>query len=164
MTLGLAAYAIVKPSTTAADLVFLPNPIVSWLDVQFNFRTFVMTMAVCFVPACLLGAAVWDLVRRQFLSAALALLVGLEFFQLWIPTRGFSWADVGYTFAAAATVESLVLFGRWTGGLATGAIQKHTDTVRFSQRSRWTVMWRWILALVCAVLVLVQLTYIMLVG
>ncbi|WP_372720594.1 hypothetical protein [Novipirellula sp.] len=162
VTLGVAAYAIVKPSTTAADLVFLPSPVVSWLDAQFDFRTFVMTMAVCLIPACLLGAAAWDAVRRQMLAAALALLVGLEFLQLWIPSRRFSLADVGYTFAAVVIVESLVLLGRWTGGLALGATPNHDDSDSITQPGRWTVVEKSLFASVCVVLILAQLAYILL--
>ncbi|MCS7465781.1 hypothetical protein NZK35_03710 [Stieleria sp. ICT_E10.1] len=115
MTASTAAYAILKPGTTAADLTFLPNPVVGWLDENFNFRTFVMTLGVCLVPAFLLASGESDNVRRRLLSVALIVLVSLEFIQLWIPTRRFGWADVGYTFAGVAAAEVLVLLARRVG-------------------------------------------------
>ncbi|MDV6032215.1 MAG: hypothetical protein F9B45_19435 [Phycisphaera sp. RhM] len=115
MTLSIAAYAILKPGTTAADLALLPNPIIAWLDANFNFRTFVMALGVCLVPACLLVSEVSDRRRRMLFAAVVTVLVGLEFMQLWIPTRGFSWPDVGYTFAGVGAAECFVLLARWIG-------------------------------------------------
>ena len=112
MTLSIAAYAILKPDTTAADLAVLPNPIIAWLDENFNFRTFVMALGVCLVPAFLLVSETSDRRRRMLLTVVLTALVGLEFMQLWIPTRGFSWPDVGYTFAGVAVAECFTLLVR----------------------------------------------------
>ncbi|WP_182866193.1 hypothetical protein [Stieleria mannarensis] len=163
VTLGIATYALIKPSTSAADLVFLPDSIISWLDAQFNFRTFVMTLGVCVIPAILLSAAGWDVVRRLVLSASSLFLVSLEFYQRWIPTRGFSWEDVGYTIAAVLAVECLVVFGRRIGTEA-DAQRFGDDRHNFSIRGRWTMVAKCLLAVLCAVLVVGQLAYLFLVA
>ena len=112
LTLATTSYALIKPSTTAADLVFLPNAIVRWLDNYFNFRTFVMAVAVCSAPACLLAAPVNDAPRRLLLGLACCVLLSLELAQLWIPTRGFSWQDAVYSVAGVICAEGLVLSTR----------------------------------------------------
>ncbi len=104
-TLGVATYATLKPSTSASDLSFIPNFIIAWLDANFNFRTCIMAMGVCAVPALLLSPRRFDLFRRRMLIMAWIVMTGLEFAQLWIPTRGFGWADVTYPFVGVAVCE-----------------------------------------------------------
>ncbi|WP_147870186.1 hypothetical protein [Stieleria maiorica] len=112
VTLLVSAYAIVKPGTSAADLVFLPNRFASWLDLYFNFRTFLMAIGVCGVPALLWASTENRLRRRILLAIVLVILLALEVMQRWIPTRGFSWQDVIYTIGGVVASELFILGGR----------------------------------------------------
>lgn len=117
ITLAIATYAILKPSTSADDLVFLPNSLVEWLDTNFNFRTYVMAWGVCVVPAILLCGAKWANERRGWLMLLLSFLLILECTQMWIPTRGFSWEDLGYTVGGVLTAEIMAMLTSTIVGL-----------------------------------------------
>ena len=161
ITLFVAAYAILKPSTSAADFVFLPNTIISWLDTNFNFRTFVLAFAICLVPGCLLGSRALDTTRRRLLAGAAIVLVCLEFIQVWIPTRGFSWADVGYTLAGVVTAECLVLFVRCIGWLP-GANHDRNGHHRSAEQGHLNLMGKALISSICLALISLQLAYIFL--
>ncbi|MCC9599937.1 hypothetical protein LOC67_05140 [Stieleria sp. JC731] len=104
-SLAVAAYALLKPSTTAADLVGIPDPWVQWLDENYNLRTYVMAVLICVGPASLLAHYQCTIIRRSILAIVLTVLLVLEFCQLAIPSRGFSWPDVYYTIAGVITCE-----------------------------------------------------------
>lgn len=105
VTSAIATYAVLKPATTAADLRLIPPNWVLWLDANYDLRTLVMSLGVLLPPACLFAGAVSPARRRRGLAIATLWLAGLEFAQLWIPTRGFAWSDVAYTLAGGVLAE-----------------------------------------------------------
>ncbi|MCA9132021.1 MAG: hypothetical protein KDA45_02660 [Planctomycetales bacterium] len=115
LTLAVAAYSTLKPSTTAAELRYLPPNWVVWLDENYDLRTLVMALAVMLLPAILLASGGHNARRRWILVLATGGLMGLEAAQLWIPTRGFSWADLSYSLAGGLLPELLVLMLQWLG-------------------------------------------------
>ncbi|MEO9751276.1 MULTISPECIES: hypothetical protein [Pseudomonadati] len=106
---GVAVYALWKPNTTSADLLFLPQPVVTWLDDHGDLRTMLMTIAVCSIPGMAMFRARFDSRRRAVLLALMTVLLGLEWGQRWIPTRGFSIADLLYTVLGAGCAELMAL-------------------------------------------------------
>ncbi|MCD0460329.1 VanZ family protein [Roseiconus lacunae] len=108
-TLMLATYTLLKPSTSAQDLFGLPNSFVQWLDKNYNLRTFIMTFLIGIGPALCLAGQNYNRIRRIILTVILAVLVGLEFCQIAIPTRGFSWPDVFYTVGGVIVCEMLAI-------------------------------------------------------
>lgn len=105
LTTLLAGFALLKKTTTAGDLNYVPSFLVGWLDRNYDFRTFLMTILVALVP-CMLLANGCEVVQRRFLLFIItSLLLAMEFAQIWIPTRGFGLPDLLYTIAGAGLVE-----------------------------------------------------------
>jgi hypothetical protein len=113
LALLVSVYALWKPATTAGDLAFLPPAWVVWLDDRGDFRTFVMAGLVAGGPAGWLGTRELDRARLALLLVILVVLLGLEFGQRWIPTRGFGTADLMYTLAGVVSVEAAIRGVRW---------------------------------------------------
>jgi hypothetical protein len=109
LTLALAARALLKPTTTSSDLGYVPFFFVEWLDRNYNVRTLVMTLLITSVPTVLLAISnpLHAKMRRGLLIVAASALLAMEFAQIWIPTRGFGWEDVGYTLLGTAISEAL---------------------------------------------------------
>lgn len=162
-TLLIAAYAVLKPRTTAADLVFLPTPLVGWLDLNYNFRTLVMTIGVASVPVVLMRRREDDRIRRWVLMLVLALLMAFETSQIWIPTRGFSWQDVAYTLGGGVLCEAAALL--WQVGKSPVQTAEIGDVERIETRRRRGLTIgssKLFVALLCAVLIVLQLAYLLL--
>lgn len=113
VTLSVAVFALLKPSPSAAELGFVPTTWALWLDDNYDLRTLLMTLAITLPPAALLIGRKWRLCRVYGLIAVTSLLVACEFAQLGIYSRGFGWADVGYTFLGALMSEALVRLSEW---------------------------------------------------
>ncbi len=107
MTLLMAGIAVLKSTTTAGDFGFLPSTWVLWLDKNYDLRTLIMMLCVAAPPALLLWHRDWNFIRRSMLALIVALLTLFECLQLWIPSRGFSFADIFYTFAGGLLAECL---------------------------------------------------------
>ncbi|WP_404308825.1 hypothetical protein [Neorhodopirellula lusitana] len=114
LAMSIAVYTLWKPDTTAGDLVFLPESWVPWLDAHGDLRTMLMAMAIAALPACLLGSHDLNRLRRWILMTILLVLLGLEWGQRWIPSRGFGWPDVLYTVAGVVVIEALVIATQWS--------------------------------------------------
>lgn len=99
-----AAYLVLRPSPHASDLAFLPTWLATWLDENYDLRTFFLTVSVAVGPALLFPVAN---ARRKVLAGVLVCLLILEFSQLLIETRHFSTGDVIYTVAGVAATELL---------------------------------------------------------
>ena len=113
-TLSIAGIAVLKSTTTAGDFGFLPQDWVLWLDRNYDLRTLVMMLCVSAPPAVLLWHPRWNVIRRAMLGLILFLLVFFECLQLWIPTRGFSLADIGYTAVGGLLAEVFALLTQRT--------------------------------------------------
>ncbi|WP_044302330.1 hypothetical protein [Rhodopirellula sallentina] len=109
IAVGVAAYAVWKPTTTSADLPFLSSAMVVWLDHHGDFRTMLMSMAVCSIPAMAMFRPSLDTQRRCVLFIMMSVMLVLEYGQRWIPTRGFSIADLIYTVLGTGCIELGVL-------------------------------------------------------
>jgi len=107
-TMSIAAYAVLKPRTTASDLPFVSGKLALLLDQFYDVRTMLMAMLVTLGPALLWFAPEFDRGRRSLFVVLMAILLAFEFAQIWIPTRGFGWPDVAYTVAGVAAVEFVV--------------------------------------------------------
>lgn len=108
IAVGVAAYAVWKPTTTSADLPFLSSAMVVWLDHHGDFRTMLMSMAVCSIPAMAMSRPGLDTQRRCVLFVLMSVMLVLEYGQRWIPTRGFSVADLIYTVLGVGCIELAV--------------------------------------------------------
>ena len=102
---SIAAYALLKPGTSAGDLVFLPDGCANWLDAYYNFRTFLMTVSIGSIPSFPFLSRRNDLKRRSALGALPAFLAALEIFPFLIPSRGFGWQDLTYTIAGVLVCD-----------------------------------------------------------
>ncbi|OYP34092.1 hypothetical protein CGZ80_16325 [Rhodopirellula sp. MGV] len=131
-TLCVAAFAVLKPHPSSKELVFLPGWFTSFMDVYYDFRTFIMTVAIGLIPALLLSPSHQKLQRHSVLFVLVGALLIFEFMQNWIPTRGFSWADVGYTVAGGLACEYMARLTHW---LRFGA-KDETPVAMVEHRSR----------------------------
>ena len=109
---SFAAFALLKPSPAADDLVIVTPTAIAWLNENDDFRTFVMTVLIVSFPFILLADAPNNRLRRGLLVAVLLALLLFELSQSLIPSRFFSWWDVAYTIAGVAVIEFLVVLGQ----------------------------------------------------
>ena len=112
MTLAVAGFAVLKPTTTSADLLVLPQGWIAWLDANYNVRTLIMTTMIAVPPSLLLIRSEHNSWRRRLLVLITGVLVLFEFLQIWLPHRVFGLPDVGYTLAGGLLTEVLILCAR----------------------------------------------------
>ena len=94
--LAVALYAILKPSPDAGELM-IPSWWADWLNKYYDIRTMLLTLAVASPAAWLLRGGDRKRWRLGVLAFVGVVLLAAEFAQIWIPTRGFGWPDVGFT-------------------------------------------------------------------
>lgn len=111
---AMAAYAVLKPRTTAGDFSWIPESVTVWLDQHPDLRTLIMTLGVLCIPALMLAARRENRRRRILLAVMVSLMVACEILQVWIPTRRFSIPDLAYTLLGGTLVEAGVVgWQRW---------------------------------------------------
>ncbi|MCR9295039.1 MAG: hypothetical protein NXI32_20160 [bacterium] len=108
-TLSIAAYATLKPSTSAHELPFLPWYVAQLLDIYYDLRTMIMTMGVVAIPAWLLWQPKDRSVRHRMLVGSTVVLVLFECAQIWLPTRHFGLSDLAFTLLGSVCTELIVL-------------------------------------------------------
>jgi VanZ family protein len=113
LTLSLGLYAILKASPTAHDFHFLPSRLATWLDANYDLRTFVMAFAVSFPPAVLLRAPRYHKLRISLLAICLVVLTLAEIAQTQLITRSFSVPDLLYTLGGITVVEVCCRLGNF---------------------------------------------------
>ena len=91
-----------------------------WADAYPMFRNFPAFALLSFVATFALMS--WNVIQRTLNPLAVAIIswagasllgVGLEFAQLWIPSRSFDLLDIGWTLAGAFT-GALLALAIWT--------------------------------------------------
>ncbi|MDQ8190606.1 glycosyltransferase [Roseibacillus persicicus] len=94
---------------------WLPIEVAAWLDRHWDLRTLLMAFGAAAVPGLLLIG--WAGLRRLLLGLILFVLLSGEVWQLWVPTRTFSWIDIGFSVLGVGVVEffslALFQFGKW---------------------------------------------------
>ena len=165
----MAAYAVLKPSTTASDLTMLPSSFADWLDVNYNFRTFVMAAAISIGPAVVLMPRRQNVFRRQILALVLLILVGMECAQLWIPSRGFSWADIAYTILGVSLCEAVATLmqrrsPRQRGSANDGHLRyepkpEPRNSLKMNRRAQLATSRKLWIATICVILIAIQIVY-----
>ena len=106
----LAALAIVasicalSPSPEMKSLLWLPPSLASWADLQPTFRNFpafgaISLFATLFAHGLFRSVTVFCAVSVTLLVSVFSTV--LEAMQLFIPSRYFEWADIGWSIAGA---------------------------------------------------------------
>lgn len=100
---AVVLYLLLRPSPSASGVPFLPDGVVVWLNRYHDLRTLPMAWGYAGVTAIIL----WndDRTRHWCLGAAFLVLIGGETAQLWIPTRFFTWPDIGYSVLGVVFAE-----------------------------------------------------------
>lgn len=100
----LVLYLLLRPSPNASGIPLLPEGLVDWLNTYHDLRTLPMAWGYAGVPALILSKE--DRNRYWCLGTAALVLIGGETAQIWIPTRFFTWPDIGYSVLGVMMAES----------------------------------------------------------
>lgn len=121
-------YLSVRPSPAVAEVSWLPASLAGWADRNGDLRTAVPFFPFCLALALLLelrlkfnpGAALWTSA-----AAGTVMLLAVESWQLTLPARNFSLADIGWGAAgvAAGCLAAAVVAGFYKRGRGEGFLR-----------------------------------------
>ena len=110
---AVVLYVLLRPSPNALGLPLLPGSVVDWLNRYHDLRTLPMAWGYAGVPAI----ALWNdqRMRHWCVGVAVMVLIGGETAQIWIPTRFFTWSDIGYSVLGGIMAEGTAWLVREIG-------------------------------------------------